>query len=166
MTTNLFSTYFIGENRVAASILGVLRSLSFDRIQRVSGALLEESESKLVKVIVPARNAGAECRLYHAYLCQPDRPFQQVTRLAFYAHGHIHSLVPMILESDDHIDFVPNKHKDRLGRFVADRGMGLWHVLPRVVRASGNPTSILPAPSTMRALPASRTCKAAYPTVE
>ena len=231
MTANLFSTYRTGENRVTASILAVLQSLSLDRIQRLIGALLEESEFELVKfqnqpakggagvpdavilsscrlltetkirrhvlkaeqlklhlerldqateairlllvltpddappalldtlhddrlvwssfaaldqaidelladnyevisereafllrelqsmlmaeglvtsandvVVVPARNAWPEYQQYHAYVCQPDRSFQQVTRMAFYAHGrHSQNLVqfdPSILEED------------------------------------------------------------------
>jgi hypothetical protein len=246
MATNLFSTYSTGENRVTASILAVLRSLSLDRMQRLLGALLEESEFELVTfqnqpskggagvpdaiiqsscrllvetktkrnatqeeqvrrhlkrldqateavhillvltpddarptvfdtiqdsriawasfaaldqaidemlgdkyevvsereafllrelqnmllaeglvasandvVVVPARHAWPEYQQYHVYVCQPDRPFQQVTRMAFYAHGHVHPLVPMILESHDHVEFIPDKHKGRLGELIA-----------------------------------------------
>lgn len=246
MTTNLFSTYSTGENRVTASILAVLRSLSLDRMQRLLGALLEESAFELVTfqnqpskgaagvpdaiiqsscrllvetkikrnavreeqirrhlerldqateavhillvltpddtlpavvdsiqdariawasfaaldqaidemlgdkyevvsereafllrelqnmlmaeglvssandvVVVPARHAWPEYRQYHVYVCQPDRPFQPVTRMAFYAHGHIHPLIPMILETHDHVEFVPGKHKGRLGELIA-----------------------------------------------
>ncbi len=46
---SIFSTYSTGENRVTASILAVLRSLSLDRIQRLLGALLEQSEFELVR---------------------------------------------------------------------------------------------------------------------
>ena len=46
---SIFSTYSTGENRVTASFLAVLRSLSLDRIQRLLGALLEQSEFELVK---------------------------------------------------------------------------------------------------------------------
>ena len=247
MTTNLFSTYSTSENRVTASILAVLRSLSLDRIQRLIGALLEESEFELVKfqnqpakggagvpdaviqsscrllvetkikrgsvrtdqlqqhlkrldeatettcrllvltpdnsrpavidalqdnrlvwssfaalnqaidemladnsevisereefllrelqnmlvveelvssandvVVVPARIAWPEYEQYHAYVCQADRPFQNVVRMAFYAHGEIHPLVPRIVESHDHVEFVPGKYKGRLGKLVAD----------------------------------------------
>ena len=48
MPTNLFSTYSTRENRITASFLAVLRSLSLDRIQRILGALLEQSEFELV----------------------------------------------------------------------------------------------------------------------
>jgi hypothetical protein len=70
-------------------------------------------------VVVPARNAWPEYQQYHAYVCQADRPFQQVTRMAFYAHGHIHPLIPLILESHDHVEFVLNKYKGQLGELVA-----------------------------------------------
>ena len=46
---SIFSTYSTGENRVTASFLAVLRSLSLDRIQRLLGALLEQSEFELVR---------------------------------------------------------------------------------------------------------------------
>ena len=46
---SIFSTYSQGENRVTASMLAVLRSLSLDRIQRILGALVEQSEFQLVR---------------------------------------------------------------------------------------------------------------------
>ena len=246
MPTNLFSTYSTGENRVTASFLAVLRSLSLDRIQRVLGALLEQSEFELVKfqnqpskgaagvpdaiiqssctllietkikrntanrkqlerhlkrldgatestclllvltpdtskprvfdsiederlvwasfaaldqvidemlddkaevvsereafllrelqnmlmtekligsandvVVVPARNAWPEYEKFHAYICQPDRPFQLVSRIAFYSFGHIYHLVPKILETHEHVDFVPSKHKGKMRELIA-----------------------------------------------
>jgi len=70
-------------------------------------------------VVVPARNAWPEYEQYHAYVCQPDRPFQQVIRLAFYSYGHIHPLVPLILESHPHVEFVPGKHKGKLGELIS-----------------------------------------------
>lgn len=45
---HLFSTYSTGENRVTGSILAVLRSLSIDRMERLLGALLEESDFELL----------------------------------------------------------------------------------------------------------------------
>lgn len=47
--TSIFSTYSTGENRVTASFLAVLRTLSLGRIQRMIGALLEESEFELIR---------------------------------------------------------------------------------------------------------------------
>ena len=46
---SIFSTYSTGENRVTASFLAVIRSLSLDRIERILGALLEQSEFELVR---------------------------------------------------------------------------------------------------------------------
>ena len=40
-------------------------------------------------VVVPARNAWPEYREFHAYVCQPKRPFQGVRRMAFYTAGAI-----------------------------------------------------------------------------
>ncbi|MBU0719549.1 MAG: hypothetical protein KJ749_15000 [Planctomycetes bacterium] len=242
---NIFSTYSAGENRVTASLLAVLRSLSLDRIQRVLGALLEQSEFELVKfqnqpsrggegipdaiiqsscrllletktkrgavradqlrrhlkrlggtteliqvllvltpddarpkaldsidddrlvwasfaaldqtideiledktevvaereafllrelqsmliaeklignandvVVVAARHAWPEYAKYHAYVCQADRSFQAVTRMAFYSHGQIHPLVPKIVESHDHVDFVRGRHDGKVGALI------------------------------------------------
>ena len=47
--TNIFSTYSQGENRVTSSIMAVIRSLSLDRIERILGALLEQSELEFVR---------------------------------------------------------------------------------------------------------------------
>ncbi len=49
MSNSIFSTYCAGENRVSASILAVLRSLSLGRCERILGALLEQSEFELVR---------------------------------------------------------------------------------------------------------------------
>ena len=46
---SIFSTYSTGENRVTASFLAVLQSLSLGRIERLIGALLEQSEFQLVQ---------------------------------------------------------------------------------------------------------------------
>ncbi len=46
---SIFSTYSTGENRVTASFLAVLRSLSLDRMQRLLGSLLEQSEFELIQ---------------------------------------------------------------------------------------------------------------------
>jgi len=246
MATNLFSTYSTGENRVTASIIAVLRSVTLDRIQRLLRALIEDKEFELIRfqnqlskggsgapdaviqsscrllvetkiklnavrddqlkrhlkrldeatetnrlllvltpddsqpsaldtinderlvwarftdfhqaiddmlseksevvsereafllrelqemfvaenlvaseydvVVVPARFAWPEYEEHHAYVCQADRAFQQVSRIAFYAHGCIQPLVPLILESHDHVEFTECKHKGRLGELVS-----------------------------------------------
>ncbi len=241
----IFSTYSTGENRVTASFLAVLRSLSLDRIHRVLGALLEQSEFELVSfqnqpskgaagvpdaviqsscsllietkikrntanrkqlerhlerfegateanclllvltpdtakprvfdsinddrlvwasfavldqaidemlddkaevvsereafllrelqdmliaekligtandiVVVPARNAWPEYEKVHAYICQADRPFQPVARMAFYSFGQVYPLVPKILESHNHVEFDPSKQKGKMKTLI------------------------------------------------
>ena len=73
MSTRIFSTYSTGENRVTASIMAVLKSLSLGRIERLLGALLEQSEFELVRfqnqpsrggASVPDAVIASSCRLY------------------------------------------------------------------------------------------------------
>jgi hypothetical protein len=243
--TNIFSTYSTGENRVTASFLAVLRSLSLDRMQRLIGNLLEQSEFELVRfenqpskggngvpdalihssirllletktarnavslpqikrhlerldqateavalllvltpddsrpseldklndprvvwtsfltldqaidemlddkyevvsereafllralqnmlaednlltnpndvVIVAARSAWDEYKDIHAYVCQPNRPFQSVTRMGFYSKGVIYPLVPKITAIYDEVEIIRNHHKGELGKLV------------------------------------------------
>ena len=245
MPTNLFSTYSTGENRVTASLLAVLRSLSIDRMQRLIAAMLEQSEFQLVEfqnqpskgaagvpdaeilsscrllletkikrgtvnakqlqrhlarldqsneaerkllvltpdetcptavnkidderiawasfssldqaidellddpqevvsereafllrelqsmfareqlignandvVVVPARSAWPEYGRHSAYICQPDRSFQNVQRIAFYRGGEICPLVPLILESFEHVDWGNGLYDGKLGELV------------------------------------------------
>lgn len=242
---NIFSTYSQGENRVTASFLAVIRSLSLDRIQRLLGALLEQSEFELIRfenqpskggagvpdaiiqssirllvetkternavdraqverhltrldaaeeaattllvltpdaarpaifdklddervawssfalldqaidellddskevvsereafllrelqamleaegllanpndvVVVAARSAWQEYNEIHAYVCQPNRSFQQVTRLGFYSKGVIYPLVPMIIESHDDVEMQRDAYEGALGTLV------------------------------------------------
>lgn len=252
---SIFSTYSTGENRVTASILAVLRSLSLSRIERLLGAMLEQSELELVKfqnqlskggagipdaailasirllietktvrdgvrkpqierhlerldvavetmkvllvltpdderpkvladfndqrlawasfstldqaidemlidphevvsereafllrelqsmleaaglltnprdtVVVAARNAWPEYNEFHAYVCQPNRGFRQVTRMGFYSKGVIYPLVPKIEEVRDDVVMEKNLHTGRLGElvnFLLDRSLRL-----------------------------------------
>jgi len=67
MAINLFSTYKTGENRVTASIIAVLRALSLGRIERLLGALLEQSEFELVQFDNQPSKGGAgvpDARIY------------------------------------------------------------------------------------------------------
>ncbi len=57
--TSIFSTYSTGENRVTASFLAVLRSLSLDRMQRLIGSLLEQSEFELIRFENQPSKGGA-----------------------------------------------------------------------------------------------------------
>ncbi|WP_442508330.1 hypothetical protein SH528x_007299 [Novipirellula sp. SH528] len=242
---NIFSTYSQGENRVTASFLAVIRSLSLDRIQRLLGALLEQSEFELVRfenqpskggdgvpdaiiqssvcllletkterngvnlpqirrhlkrlneatestalllvltpddvrptiledidddrvvwtsfalldqainelledpkevvsereafllrelqvmleaegllanpndvVVVAARSAWDEYNEIHAYVCQPKRSFQQVSRIGFYSKQNIYPLVPMIMETHDDVVMERDAHEGSLGVLV------------------------------------------------
>jgi hypothetical protein len=72
MTTTLFSTYSAGENRITATIIAVLRSLSLNRIERLLGALTEQSEFVLVSFEnqpsrggagVPDAEVSSSCRI-------------------------------------------------------------------------------------------------------
>ena len=242
---SIFSTYSQGENRVTASMLAVLRSLSLDRIQRILGALVEQSEFQLVRfenqfseggdgvpdaliqssirilvetkternaintaqierhldrvnqasettvillvltpddskpialeryedanlvwssfasldqainelmadpkevvsdreafllrelqamleaeklipsandvVVVAARTAWEEYNKLSAYICQPRRSFQQVSRIAFYSKGNIYPLVPLILETHEEVEMAKGVYTGQLGKLV------------------------------------------------
>jgi hypothetical protein len=242
---SIFSTYSTGENRVTASFLAVLRSLSLDRMQKLIGSLLEQSEFELARfenqpakggkgvpdamilsnirllietkivrnaldakqikrhlerldevkelsrqlllitpdetrpsildsiddqrvawtsfslldqaidsllddkyevisereefllrelqnmlvaeglvasatdvVVVAARNAWPEYQQISAYVCQPNRPFQQVSRIAFYSKGQIYPLVPKILDSRNEVVIKKGVHDGLLGVLV------------------------------------------------
>ena len=57
--SSIFSTYSTGENRVTASVLAVLRSLSLGRIERLLAAILGESEFELVRFQNQPSKGGA-----------------------------------------------------------------------------------------------------------
>ena len=243
--TNIFSTYSTGENRVTASFLAVLRSLSLDRMQRLIGSLLEQSEFELIRfenqpskggtgvpdaiiqssirllletkternavslpqikrhlerldtakeavailivltpddsrpeeldklndprvawtsfaildqaidemlddkyevvsereafllralqnmlaeekllsnlndvLVVAARSAWGEYQDFHAYVCQPNRAFQSVSRLGFYSKGIVYPSVPKILASYDEVEIKRNQYEGPLGKLV------------------------------------------------
>ena len=56
---SIFSTYSLGENRVTASCLAVLRSLSIDHMESLLGALLEKSEFQLIRFENQPAKGGA-----------------------------------------------------------------------------------------------------------
>src|SRR5690606_25047343 len=47
-----------GENRVTASILAVLRSLSLDRMQRLLGSIMEQSDFELIRFVNQPSKGG------------------------------------------------------------------------------------------------------------
>ena len=245
MPTNLFSTYSTGENRVTASLLAVLRSLSIDRMQRLIAAMLEQSEFQLVEfqnqpskgaagvpdgeifsscrllletkikprtvdakqlrrhlsrlddsseserrllvltpdnncpkavekidderlawasfaaldqaiedllddpkevvsereafllrelqnmfereklvgdskdvVVVPAGSAWPEYQRHSAYICQPDRSFRNARRIAFYRRGEVCPLVPVIVDSWEHVVWGKGLHEPKLDELI------------------------------------------------
>jgi hypothetical protein len=69
-------------------------------------------------VVVPARGAWPEYKRHSAYICQPDRSFQNVSRIAFYTDGKICTRVPLILESHEHVEWGKGLHDGRLGELV------------------------------------------------
>jgi hypothetical protein len=60
-------------------------------------------------LVVPARNAWPEYLEYHAYICQPNRTFQDVDYLAFYADGEIKPKVAKILEVEEEVVIAPDR---------------------------------------------------------
>lgn len=69
-------------------------------------------------VIVAARQAWPEYEELHAYVCQPNRPFQQVGRLGFYSKNRVYPLVPKILLVQDDVEMVVGKYDGELGKLV------------------------------------------------
>ncbi len=69
-------------------------------------------------VIVAARSAWPEYNELHAYVCQPNRSFQQVSRIGFYSKGAIYPLVPQILASEDEVEMRKGLYKGELGKLV------------------------------------------------
>ncbi len=69
-------------------------------------------------VVVAARNAWPEYQKLHAYVCQPNRPFQQVTRMGFYCKNVIYPLVPRIIAVQDDVEMVSGKYTGAIGKLV------------------------------------------------
>lgn len=70
-------------------------------------------------VIVAARKAWPEYNEFHPYICQPNRPFQQVSRIGFYSKGVIYQVVPKIIEVFDEVEMRCGVHKGQLGELVS-----------------------------------------------
>jgi len=69
-------------------------------------------------LVVPARDAWPEYEEFHAYVCQPNRPFRPVKRIAFYSSGRIYPVVPTIRETHEDLPFQAGQYKGRLGQVV------------------------------------------------
>jgi len=71
-------------------------------------------------VVVAARAAWPEYRAHAAYICQPGRSFQRVSRIAFYTDGAIQPLVPMIESVHDEVIFDRGQRSGRLGDLIGE----------------------------------------------
>jgi len=70
-------------------------------------------------LVVAARYAWPEYHRYHAYICQAQRIFRDVTRIAFYSSGQIQPLVPAILEVHDGVRLRPESYRGTLRELLA-----------------------------------------------
>lgn len=79
-------------------------------LRNVQLMLQEENLLKFANevVVVPAARAWPEYLQFNAYVCQPNRTFQQVDYMAFYADGAIQPKVPKILEVVDAVVLEPD----------------------------------------------------------
>jgi len=57
--------------------------------------------------VVAARHAWPEYQRHHAYICQADRAFRPVSRMAFYCDHQIYRLVPKILDKRNCVEYRP-----------------------------------------------------------
>jgi hypothetical protein len=77
--------------------------------------LLSAADEVLVVAALLALN---EYRDIAAYVCQPNRTFRQVDRMAFYTLGEIAPFVPKITETHPAVEFRRGAHLGRLGTVV------------------------------------------------
>lgn len=84
--------------------------------------LMIEAENLLAAadevLVVAALWALDEYRDTAAYVCQPNRPFRDVERIAFYTSGAIAPYVPMILEKHEAVEFRRGSQTGRLGEVI------------------------------------------------
>lgn len=76
-------------------------------------------------LVVAALWALDEYRNISAYVCQPNRPFRDVERMAFYTLGEIAPFVPKIVAKYEAVEFRRNAYESPLGAVVdamLDRG--------------------------------------------
>jgi hypothetical protein len=89
-------------------------------LRELQRMLVEEGLLGFAKdtVIVAAKRAWSVYQQWHAYLCQPDRPFQPVQYLGFYVDGQVLPVIPRILEVHDRVVLEPGQQAGRLGAVV------------------------------------------------
>ncbi len=86
-------------------------------------------------VVVAARDAWPEYQRYNAYICQPNRSFQPVSRIAFYTSGQIYPLVPQIGDTEDDVEFVSGR-SDEMGKLINK-------LLAETSRVEGQPYKVM-----------------------
>ncbi len=69
-------------------------------------------------LVIAARAAWPEYERFGAYVCQPNRAFRNVSRLAFYTAGAIQPLVPRVERVEENVRFVRGEHDGALGELV------------------------------------------------
>lgn len=71
-------------------------------------------------LIVPARIAWPMYheKGFHAYACQPKRPFRAVSWIGFYFNGAIQPLIPRILDTYEEVVHEKDRYQGALGRHV------------------------------------------------
>jgi hypothetical protein len=102
-------------------------------------AMLEEEKlipSEEDTLVIPGKHAWPEYREFHAYVCQPERHFRQVTHIAFYTRNEIRELIPRILRSHEKVEMTRGEYDGELGRLVEyllDHGLRTEGKLYKVV---------------------------------
>lgn len=126
----------IGDDRLAWTSFGDLDQAIDDLLSRKENEVISEREEFLLRelqkmleadellrpakevVVVAARRAWPEYLQLHAYICQPNRTFQQVKYLAFYSEGQIQVTVPEIRDVKDQVVLQRGLHDGLLGEVV------------------------------------------------
>ncbi len=125
----------LNDNRIAWSSFALLDQ-AIDELLDDSKEVVSEREAFLLRelqamleaegllanpndtVVVAARSAWQEYNDIHAYVCQPNRSFQQVSRVGFYSKGVIYPLVPKIVEIHEDVEMQRDAYARNLGELV------------------------------------------------
>lgn len=90
----------------------------FQALLESEGLLAPEEDT----LVVAARHAWPEYERAHAYLCQEERSFRPVQRIAFYSGNKIHPRIPRILEAKGKVRFEPAEYdgatRDAIARLL------------------------------------------------
>jgi hypothetical protein len=109
---------------------------AIDELMRDGGEVISEREAFLLRefqamlmrdglvasaydvVVVAARRAWPQYHSWHAYVCQANRAFQAVDRIAFYTRGMIQPIIPKVLEVHPDVLIEKGAHSGRLGALI------------------------------------------------